>query len=459
MFNWKRIAVTGLVVGMVAATGCSSNLPETNQGNRNGQRVADSVNRRTDSYRTTGHRLSYTENGGTYRNTDGFFGRTTRGLRRAANDVVHPNRVNDGYNRTTRGITNNPLNLGRPQGRIGNTYRYGHNRGYIHGLNDTMDYNCNTGDYCYDTGVTTTEQSLVNNRTTRSTATSPAAVPNNNVNRAVSNRSTAATPKTETKRVDTKRSSTPAKTTESTATNEVNTIVPQGTSMLAPSNTTPNRAVNHNHRDNYRAGNRVTRKHTQARHISPSTSNVDNNNETVTRGTHSTSRYGMSLNNTVRNSQDVNYMNNNRHLGNSRIAPSMDMNNNIYGYDQNVNYANNSRGLNNATIGMATNMEQTVPVINSDDSFATSNDTAFFRKKAGEQTTPAMPEPVTPPVIPAPATGFNDIDDNYEQTGYDDSNYDNNYEDTTDNDTSQPTTQPTAPARVPTRAVARRAMK
>lgn len=51
--NFRQIAVTGLVAGMVAITGCSSNLPDNNQGNRNGQRVADAVNRRPDTYRGT----------------------------------------------------------------------------------------------------------------------------------------------------------------------------------------------------------------------------------------------------------------------------------------------------------------------------------------------------------------------------------------------------------------------
>jgi len=53
MINWRRILVTGMVAGMIAVTGCSSNLPETNQGNRNGQRVVDAVNHRTDTYNTT----------------------------------------------------------------------------------------------------------------------------------------------------------------------------------------------------------------------------------------------------------------------------------------------------------------------------------------------------------------------------------------------------------------------
>lgn len=91
--NWRRIVVTGLVAGMVTVTGCASNLPETNQGNRNGQRVADAVNHRPDSYRSTNINENVTRN-----SSSNIAQRATRGINRIAND----------------------LSLGRPNGRVGN---------------------------------------------------------------------------------------------------------------------------------------------------------------------------------------------------------------------------------------------------------------------------------------------------------------------------------------------------
>jgi len=147
--NWRHFAITGLVAGMVAITGCASNMPESNQGNRNGQRVADAVNRREDTYRTTGHRLGYTENSG--------YNRVTRGIRRGVNNVTRP----------TRNVVNNPLNIGRPQGRIGNTFRYGHNRADVRALDNYNEENYIDG---YDNGVTTSQQALVSNSASRTTA-------------------------------------------------------------------------------------------------------------------------------------------------------------------------------------------------------------------------------------------------------------------------------------------------
>jgi len=159
--NWRRIAVTGLVVGMVAVTGCSSNIPENNHGNRNGERVSSAINRH-----------NYTTTRATTRNTHGRYNTTYRtGV--------------DGVSRPKRS-----LNLGRPHGRIGNAFRYNHNRGYANGVNHNI--------HNYDMGVTAAEQAVVNNRVTRSTVTP--AIPHND---------TIVTPqKPATKRVDTKRTTT-----------------------------------------------------------------------------------------------------------------------------------------------------------------------------------------------------------------------------------------------------------
>jgi len=240
--NWKNFAITGLVVGMVAVTGCSSNLPETNQGNRNGQRVADAVNRREDTYRTTSNRLAYTENSGTY-HTNGALDRTTRNIRHAADKITHPTR------NTTRNTVNNPLNVGRPQGRIGNAFHYGNETSHVTGLNEVT---------AYDMGVTASEQALVNTRTTRNTTVNPAVAP---ATTAVT------TPKTDTKRIDTKRKATPAKKVETTTENKSNLITPtvsvirQAPAVVAPTNhrTITNKPVTRSRHNNVKTHNNVNR--------------------------------------------------------------------------------------------------------------------------------------------------------------------------------------------------------
>lgn len=116
--NFKRIITLGLVAGMIAVsgTGCSSNTIDRNQGNRNGQRVADAVNHRPDSYNG--------DNGYNGRTSRGLFGRTTRGLGRAARNVETTARdVTDGItSRYTR--TPNRSTFARPHARIGGDFRY-----------------------------------------------------------------------------------------------------------------------------------------------------------------------------------------------------------------------------------------------------------------------------------------------------------------------------------------------
>ncbi|MCL1844908.1 MAG: hypothetical protein FWF77_03290 [Defluviitaleaceae bacterium] len=112
----RRLVAAGVVVGMLAtaATGCSANTPERNQGNRNGQRVADAVNRRPDSY--------------TGRTNRGLFGGRTIN-RTARNTETRARGMADDFgSRTLR--TANRSTLGRPQARIGNTFRYGPNRNH-----------------------------------------------------------------------------------------------------------------------------------------------------------------------------------------------------------------------------------------------------------------------------------------------------------------------------------------
>gem|GEM_PF-1390859 len=170
--NWKRIAAAGMVAGMVAITGCAANLPESNQGNRNGQRVTDAVNRRPDTYRTTSNRLARTENTGAGRASH-TEGNMTNGVTRGQN-----NTANRRYTRHPHS-SNRYLNLGRPGARIGNTFQYGNrHRGYTRGLNQhnrTMGQAHGQG-YGYDQGVAATNHGLVSSPVTRSAVT-PAAAP------------------------------------------------------------------------------------------------------------------------------------------------------------------------------------------------------------------------------------------------------------------------------------------
>ncbi|MCL2841566.1 MAG: hypothetical protein FWE05_12440 [Defluviitaleaceae bacterium] len=116
--NWRRIIVVGVVGGMIAVTGCSSNMPERNQGNRNGQRVADAVHHRTDSYDRPG--VWRADNNGTV--TRHRANNRHRGYHRG----MEHNSVTRGVNRVTRGITNTAREV--TDGVVGNTFRYGSHR-------------------------------------------------------------------------------------------------------------------------------------------------------------------------------------------------------------------------------------------------------------------------------------------------------------------------------------------
>jgi hypothetical protein len=116
--NFKRIITLGLVAGMLAVSGtaCSSNTVDRNQGNRNGQRVADAVNHRPDSYNGR-------EN--TRGTTRGLFGRTTRGLNRATRNIGTTAReVTDGISSRYTRTPNRANTFARPPARIGGNYRY-----------------------------------------------------------------------------------------------------------------------------------------------------------------------------------------------------------------------------------------------------------------------------------------------------------------------------------------------
>ncbi|MCL2286976.1 MAG: hypothetical protein FWC32_11530 [Firmicutes bacterium] len=408
--NWRRIAVTGIVAGMVAITGCSANMPETNQGNRNGQRVTDSVNRRADTYRTTA-------------------GRTTRGIHRAANNAA-----------SNTATPSRSFSLGRPQGRIGNTFRYGGHRGYMQGLDNyshrgymhgldnysrtghTQGTGTNQGmaqQHGYDMGVTTSEQAIVSNRTNRSTVNNSTSTVNTSNNaaetkRAAANPTRSTTQKTETKRVDTKRKATPARTNTTTA-NKANkthkaTTTPARSSMPAPRLTMPRYTFNH------RAASAVP-----TRNLNPATRNTQHPRRYTTarntnRMTHN-NRMAHNSNHITRNNNRMAYNNNRMAHNSNRMA----RNNNRMAYSPYrmtfENYGINN--ISNTPLGIVPNTEETVTVLNYEDSFTDNNmdtigsETVFFRKKADEPTSPTVPE------IPSPQNRF--------RQSYDDSNYDNNF--------------------------------
>jgi len=230
MKNWRKILVTGMVAGMIAVTGCSSNVPETNQGNRNGQRVVDAVNRRTDSYGLTRAR-----NNGPARTTRGF----NRGFRRAAtrnngtagtrHHYTHPGlgANNNNQNRhhglgtnVTRSTTRNDANRNSgaySHGRVGHTFGYDHN-GYVGALDNEYGG--------YDLG----QRSRANSSVTQNVQRHNAANLNNRVVRSTPARNTATQSNTTTGSSVTRKSGTP---TRNTATRSV-----QPTRKAAAGNTT-----------------------------------------------------------------------------------------------------------------------------------------------------------------------------------------------------------------------------
>jgi len=251
MINWRRIIATGTVAGMIAITGCSANMPEVNQANRNGQRVVDATTRRADGERMT---------------------RANRNAGRMAVRETVPTRS-----------ANRSLNFGRPQGRIGNAFRYNHNNaGRTYGLNNhtTAGRTYGRSNHGYDMGVTATDAAIVNNRTTRSTAARPMnemamhsnrtnATHANNVNETIAhstrvaprstvNSTNKSTRSTEKRAVQPTRNTAP-KATKSTRNTTHNTKTAKPTRSTAPKathrNTAPNRATTNHATANHTIAN------------------------------------------------------------------------------------------------------------------------------------------------------------------------------------------------------------
>ena len=252
MKNWRKILVTGMVAGMVAVTGCSSNLPETNQGNRNGQRVVDAVNRRTDSYGLT---RSYNTGPRTLRGFNRGFRRAARNDRNAGtrhyNHIAHRGLGVDGNNHyrhpgssTVNNIPNRSTNT-LNRGRVGHTFgydQYGHMNG-IDGEYSGYDLGQRAGTRINNTAQNNAAN--LNNRVVRST-------PARNVTRNTNTTTTKAVhptrKATHTKAVQPTRSATrstqPKHTTTHTA-RPTTTAKPSAT--IVPSTTTRGNAGNVTH--------------------------------------------------------------------------------------------------------------------------------------------------------------------------------------------------------------------
>jgi len=355
----KQLAATGLIVGMIAiaGTGCARNLPQTNQANRNGQRVADAVHHRPDTYRNTN-----------------IAERETRGVGETANRAVTRS-TNPTARRTTPhtapatpNTTNNrSLNLGRPQGRIGNAFRYNHQTGTAHGVHGTGER----------------QEELIANT---NTAVTPAAVAPSTTTPAVTSKRTEAKPAvtkpaSETKRIDTVRTATPAKPVEN---RETTPVAPAAHVAPAVTRSAPARHVN--------TGAMVHTPNIKNPEIERHVEKMRAYNDQF-----KTNPNGRLIEQHIENARANRLEHDRLDNTNNRVAPRNTSNR--------LNTTHDRYGLNlhnsNRTIGMHPNMDHTVAVINNED-------TAFFRRN--NEVTPTVP---TEPTTPAPTTtSYYDHDDN-----------------------------------------------
>ena len=525
--NWKQIAITGILAGVVTATGCSTNnTTDSNQGTRNAQRVTESTNRRADY-----------SNGGVINNV-------TRGINRAANSIsndIKGSGINNN-NRTNTTRSSNPLNVGNPQGRIGNTYKYPGHKSNVQGVNRNNEYSVNGSEVtgvgvdrtvacvnratAFDNGVTVTnnqvtqaEQNMVNGRTVRSTAPQAAIAPTQTAARTTTNNG----PRAEVKRIDTKRKETPTRT----AAPKANEKHEQKPAELKPiTRSVPLNPIGKTHRVgqnrtmarkfvNSETTPRVTRSRNASTRITGNNATVNtrgNNNPGVNAGVvrglnnsninngvvHNANNGNVTRNTTVRkarqkhNVNGVNHgvvrglnthstMNNGvtRNANNGVVRNTTNSNKTVRKARQNhnangvvrgmngTNTVNNSvvRGMNSGNYMDTTGIsDQTVAVVNNEDTFVSNNDVAFFRKKTDEQAPTTPPAITVPQAVPGPTSSTADYDDDY--------SYDDNYEDTTESEATNvqpapvapaPTTKPATPAKParlsPNNATSQRAMK
>lgn len=137
--KYRNVLAGAALVGMMAITGCSSGAyPENNEGNRNGERLVESVTRNADGYegnRTRGFTRGFTRNANnrSERRNITRNSQTTRNINGLNRSNTHTNRA---YNRA------NNRNNTRGLAPAAHTFEYETNRNHRYLGNDiTMDTN------------------------------------------------------------------------------------------------------------------------------------------------------------------------------------------------------------------------------------------------------------------------------------------------------------------------------
>ncbi|MCL2218034.1 MAG: hypothetical protein FWB91_13590 [Defluviitaleaceae bacterium] len=413
--NWRRILVAGTVAGMIAVTGCSSNLPETNQGNRNGQRVADAVNRRADTY---DHRGIWPERN--YADSSDYYNGLNRNSNRGVTRGI--NRISRGIGSTARNITegvgdmatgnssahntrntrntqhstpNRSVNFGRPQGRIGNTFRY----------NNNNNHRAQALDSGFDRGVTTDMQ---NTQSTRNTAT----------------RSTHNTRNTAVGNTHNTRNTTHTGNTHNTR----NTTHTRNTHNTR--NTTHTRNT-HNTRNTTHTG--IAAERPQITPAPAVSAPVVQSTQPNTNSHSNAGRYGMNLNHQYQNRA-------------ARRATTSTNRANHANRTSRANRMDNTR-MNRGDTAALPNMEQTVPVINNDDEAVTLNRLERKlknREDKKEQAPEATPAPApAEPAKPAPTQVKPSSVLVFDDSGHEEESVrEHNHYDGDNNSDNEPTTKP-----------------
>ncbi|MCL2362284.1 MAG: hypothetical protein FWC73_10790 [Defluviitaleaceae bacterium] len=456
MKNWRRILVTGMVAGMIAFTGCSSNIPETNQGNRNGQRVVDAVNRRTDTYTTTRSSAARRAHRPT-RSARHY----SRGLRTRNTAATRHNTATRHHSRNIDGVTRHVPNHSTThnRGRVGHTFGYqpmapAHSFDEFGGYDLGMRAGTHSNNY-----IAPGAHNTVNNRVVRNTPVPRATTPTRSTTRAtrtataVAPKSTATAPKAVT---PTRKATTVTPTRKATtATHKAATPTPKATTTtrkattaprthVAPkvAATSPKPAVNRNTtpvRDYRRTTpvrstrNTPTHSNRQVRRANATRNDVNhrndiigldninmNHNPVVTPLVHNSENPTRSTPRTRRNSNVVrntrnearvsrNHVNTGIHYTNDANVTRMDNvinGNEIYSQDNTFRNIQDRSFANNDALADRIN-----PAVYA--SASEEGDYAFFkRNKTNTDETPAIPEPtdaptrsnrITPNLQPEPA--------------------------------------------------------
>jgi hypothetical protein len=105
--NLKMTVIAGITAGMMALTGCAGNTPATNDGNRTGEQITNSINRATDNYRSNNnYNNGLNGNNYNYYNRDGSLWNSYN-----TSAPTAKNRGGYGLNRSNN-LNNNDINRG-----------------------------------------------------------------------------------------------------------------------------------------------------------------------------------------------------------------------------------------------------------------------------------------------------------------------------------------------------------